>query len=107
MKTSGSTNPEMRRVIVGLKKLKKYPDLVKHLERPRRRRSSINIGDIEKLDQNKIAATEVLGTGQITKPVNIYAWRFSKSAKEKIEKAGGKALSLDDLLRNKDDVFVI
>ncbi len=107
MKTSGSTNPEMRRVIVGLKKLKKYSELVKQLERPRRRRSSVNLSDIEKLNHHKIATTEVLGSGEMTKSVNVYAWRFSKSAKEKIEKAGGKALSLDDLLRNKDEVVVV
>ncbi|MCS6875005.1 MAG: 50S ribosomal protein L15 [Pyrinomonadaceae bacterium] len=34
----------------------------------------------------------VLGNGDITKPLKIMAHRFTKSAKEKIEKAGGTAL---------------
>jgi len=35
---------------------------------------------------------KVLGRGEIAKPVTIKASRFSKSAAEKIEKAGGKAV---------------
>lgn len=34
---------------------------------------------------------KVLGDGEITKKLNVTAAKFSKSAKEKIEKAGGKA----------------
>lgn len=33
---------------------------------------------------------KVLGKGEITKKLTVSAHRFSKSAKEKIEKAGGK-----------------
>lgn len=32
---------------------------------------------------------KILGTGEITKALTVHAHRFSKSAKEKIEKAGG------------------
>ncbi len=39
----------------------------------------------------KAAALRVLGNGEITKAVNVSARYFSASAKEKIEKAGGKA----------------
>jgi len=34
---------------------------------------------------------KVLGDGEISKPMKVQAHAFSKSAKEKIEKAGGKA----------------
>ena len=34
---------------------------------------------------------KVLGDGELTTPLHIVAHRFSKSAREKIEKAGGKA----------------
>lgn len=107
MRTTGPTNPELKRMILSLKKLKKYPQLVKELERPRRRKSSINVADIEKMNEHKIAAVEVLGAGDLSKAVTVYSWRYSGSAKEKIYKAGGKALSLDDLIRNKDDVAVV
>ena len=35
---------------------------------------------------------KVLGDGELTKSLKVLAHRFSKSAKEKIEKAGGKAV---------------
>ena len=34
---------------------------------------------------------KILGDGELTKPVSVRAHKFSASAKEKIEKAGGKA----------------
>lgn len=37
----------------------------------------------------------ILGTGEITKALNISAHRFTKSAKEKIEKAGGTAILIE------------
>ena len=37
---------------------------------------------------------KILGTGTIEKPLEISADMFSKSAIEKIEKAGGKAIYL-------------
>ncbi len=52
--------------------------------------------DLAYLQQNKKAhssavALRVLGNGEITKAVTVKASYFSPSAKEKIEKAGGKA----------------
>jgi large subunit ribosomal protein L15 len=35
---------------------------------------------------------KVLGDGELTAAVTVYAHKFSKSAQEKIEKAGGKAI---------------
>ncbi|MBI4894959.1 MAG: uL15 family ribosomal protein [Candidatus Aenigmarchaeota archaeon] len=107
MKVTGSTNPELKKIILSLKKLKKYPALVKHLERPRRKKSSLNVADIEKMNEHKIATVEVLGAGDLSRAVTVYSWRYSASAKEKIHKSGGKALSLDDLVRNKDDVVIV
>lgn len=48
-------------------------------------------GDINKEALGLSAKTllKVLGTGEITKAVTVYADAFSASAKEKIEKAGG------------------
>ena len=41
--------------------------------------------------RNKRLPVKVLGVGEISKPVTVKAHAFSKSAIEKIEKAGGKA----------------
>lgn len=35
---------------------------------------------------------KILGNGELTAPITVYAHKFSKSAQEKIEKAGGKAI---------------
>ncbi|MBN1403793.1 MAG: 50S ribosomal protein L15 [Opitutales bacterium] len=39
---------------------------------------------------------KVLGEGEISRAVTVFAHKFSASAKEKIEKAGGKAVELSD-----------
>ncbi len=41
-----------------------------------------------------IGAVKVLGNGELTGAVEIHAHKFSQSAKEKIEKSGGKAVVL-------------
>jgi large subunit ribosomal protein L15 len=38
------------------------------------------------------ALLKILGAGEITTAVTVHAHKFSKSAQEKIEKAGGKAI---------------
>ena len=68
--------------------------------------AEINVKDIEKLDAKEIDLTwliengkahpssevlRVLGNGEISKAVTVKARYFTPSAKEKIEKAGGKA----------------
>ena len=68
--------------------------------------AEINVRDIEKLDADTIdliyliengkahpssEVLRVLGNGEISKAVTVKATHFSASAKEKIEKAGGKA----------------
>ena len=44
------------------------------------------------LAANKKALIKILGSGELKKAVTIHAHKFSKSAAEKIEKAGGKAV---------------
>ena len=68
--------------------------------------AEINVKDIEKLDAKEIdlnwliengkahpksEVLRVLGNGEISKAVTVKARYFTPSAKEKIEKAGGKA----------------
>ena len=70
--------------------------------------SIVNLDDLNKFDDGAVVNAEalkaagilskiepyglkVLGDGQLTKKVTVQAKKFSKSATEKIEKAGGKA----------------
>jgi len=54
----------------------------------------IGLDDYRKLGlvSDRNAPIKVLGSGELGKAVTIYAHKFSKSAAEKIAKAGGKAL---------------
>lgn len=57
----------------------------------------VSIVNPEVLHQNrairkKHVPVKILGTGEVAKALEVHAHRFSKSAKEKIEKAGGKAV---------------
>jgi large subunit ribosomal protein L15 len=69
----------------------------------------INIGDLESMDLQDVdlaklmeagvikvpkGGLKVLGDGELTKADNVTAMKFSASAKEKIEKAGGKATEI-------------
>ena len=57
----------------------------------------INVGDIEKKFKEgeiDLKNYKILGNGEIKRAITITAKAFTKSAKEKIEKAGGKIVEL-------------
>jgi len=58
--------------------------------------SEITQDDYKKLGlaSSKKALIKILGSGELTSAITIHAHKFSKSAQEKIEKAGGKAIVL-------------
>ena len=43
---------------------------------------------------HKIDLVKILGNGELTEAVTVHAHKFSKSAKNKIEKSGGKAITI-------------
>ena len=68
--------------------------LVEHLEGLKL--TEIGIDDYKKLGlaSSKKALIKILGSGELTTALTVHAHKFSKSAVEKIEKAGGKAVVL-------------
>jgi len=64
----------------------------------------IKVGDSYK-KKNKMI--KILGKGNITKPVTVYAHKISKSAAEKIIKAGGKVYILDEKVKLNKKVLEI
>ena len=56
--------------------------------------NEIGLDDYKKLGlvSSKKALIKVLGSGELTSAITVHAHKFSKSAVEKIEKAGGKAV---------------
>ena len=58
--------------------------------------TEISLDDYRKLGlaSQKKPLIKILGSGELTGAITIHAHKFSKSAQEKIEKAGGKVLQL-------------
>jgi len=58
--------------------------------------SEIALDDYKKLGlaSSKKALIKILGSGELSSAITVHAHKFSKSAAEKIEKAGGKAVVL-------------
>jgi large subunit ribosomal protein L15 len=58
--------------------------------------TEITLDDYKKLglSSSKKALIKILGSGELTAALTIHAHKFSKSAAEKIEKAGGKVVVL-------------
>jgi large subunit ribosomal protein L15 len=81
--------------------------------------AAINVGDLEVFDagakvdekalrargivKGKIDRIKILGDGELTKSVTVTAHSFSKTAQEKIKKAGGKAVLLAPAAENTAD----
>ncbi len=83
-------------------KAKIWKDIAERLETPRRNRAEVNVGKIAKYTKPNdmvIVPGKVLGGGEINHPVIVAALSFSKKAREKIERVGGKCLKILDLVK--------
>ena len=107
VKRTGPTNPILKKLIDDLKEnaLKTHSnflkDIAEKLNKPRRKRIEVNLAHIErytKENETVIVPGVVIGYGELSKPVTISAWKFSKPAMEKIKKIKGKAISIEDLV---------
>mgnify|MGYP006267564291 CR=1 FL=1 len=106
---SEKTNPALLSLIEGLKKTSyenKAPiwkDIAERLEKPLRNWPEVNLNRISMYVHEKETALipgKVLSTGKLTKKVSIAAWSFSEKASEKIKKAGGKTLTIEELVKH-------
>ena len=108
-KKSKKTNPVLLELIHELKKQSNendvhiWKDIAVRLEKPSRNWAEVNLNRISKYILDKETALvpgKVLATGDLTKKVSIAAWSFSEKSQEKIKKAGGKCMSIEELLKN-------
>ncbi len=105
----GPTNPYLKELIEVMERDRKpfWKRVAHFLAKPRRQRVAVNVSKINKYSQEGktvVVPGKVLGDGPIEKPVVVVAFTFSKRAKEKIEKAGGKAMLLQDYYKPGRDV---
>jgi large subunit ribosomal protein L18e len=78
-----------------------WKDIAKRLEKPNSRWAQVNIRRIaqhSKKGDTVIVPGKLLGEGELKVPVTVAAFSFSESAKKKIVSAGGKGLSIPELV---------
>jgi len=81
-------------------KRKFWKAVARLLEKPRRKRIVVNIEKINKLaDDGKVVVVpgKVLGKGELTKNITIAAFSYSKKAKDIIEKARSRAITIKEV----------
>ena len=100
------TNPQLLRTIDALYEMSRrnnaaiWKAVARKLEKPSKNWAEVNIGKIaEHLKEGEIAVVpgKVLGMGDAGK-IEVAAWKFSRKARQKIEKAGGKCYSIVELM---------
>ena len=109
MAKKNKTNPMLVSLIQELKKQSNendvaiWKDIALRLEKPSRNWPVVNLNRISQHVNEKETALipgKVLSDGKLTKKVSIAAWSFSEKSKEKIKKAGGKTMSIEELIKS-------
>lgn len=104
MKRTGPTNPLLQKAILELKmqKAKLWKQVAYELERATRKRREVNLSAVQRFakdGETVLVPGKVLSAGNLQKKVTIAAWSFSTAAKEKIKTAGGKFMTISELIK--------
>ncbi len=100
------TNSELNETIADLKrkgrqnKARAWLRVAEFLGKPKRSRTAVNVSRIArntKKDDTVVIPGKVLAAGSIDHPVHVGAFKFSHTARTKIEKAGGSCVTLSRL----------
>ena len=103
------TNPMLITLIHELKKQASeneapiWKDIALRLEKPLKNWPEVNLDRISKYTSEKEIALipgKVLSTGNLTKKISIAAWSFSDKSQDKIKKAGGNYMTIEELIKN-------
>lgn len=76
--------------------------LAGELSRPRKNRREVNLDKLNKYTKDGevvVVPGKVLGEGSLDHKITVAAYKFSNSAIEKIEKSGGKYMTLEALMK--------
>ena len=107
-KPTGPTNPILKSLIEEIRTQgykENIPFLIKlaeELETPTRKRTEVNLSKLNRVcKENEIVIVpgKVLSSGFLKKPLKIAAVNFSMMSIDKIHKAGGKAMSIKELIK--------
>lgn len=106
-KPTGSTNPQVRKLLRKLReqgreqKARIWLELAERLEGSRRSRAEVNLGQLNRFTEEGsviVVPGKVLAAGKLDHSVQVAALMFSAPAKRKIVAAGGSALTLSQLM---------
>ena len=106
-KKSRKTNPNLVGLISKLKEASRtnkapvWRDIALRLEGPASNWAEVNISRLDRYaseNETVVVPGKLLGSGEIDKKVTVAAYRFSGQAKDKISKAGGQNMSIEELL---------
>jgi len=112
-KRTGTTDPNLINLINILKKKSTetntslWKTVAQKLEKPRKQRVSINLSKINRYSkQNDVVVVpgSVLSSGNLSHSVTIAALKFSETAKEKIQSAKSKFITIEELLDSNFEV---
>ncbi len=107
MKKISKTDPNIVLLIDELKRESReggtaiWRDIARRLEKPRRNWAEVNISRLEIYANDGdtiVVPGKVLGAGSLSKKLTVAAFRFSESAREMIKKAGGRNLTIEELV---------
>ncbi|HTY47018.1 MAG TPA: 50S ribosomal protein L18e [Methanomassiliicoccales archaeon] len=108
MKDTKKTDPNLVLLVDSLKASSRekgveiWRDIALRLEKPARSWAEVNLSRLERYAKEGdiiVVPGKVLGAGAINKKLTVAAYKFSESAKKKIEQAGGRQLTIPDLVR--------
>ncbi|NLK31484.1 MAG: 50S ribosomal protein L18e [Methanosarcina flavescens] len=109
VKLTRKTNPRIVSLILTLKERANantapiWKDIARRLEMPSRNYAAVNISKINRhtaKDDVLLIPGKVLGAGLLDHPVTVAALNFSDSAAKKITEAGGRCLSLEEIVES-------
>jgi large subunit ribosomal protein L18e len=107
MKTGSKTDPNLVALIDSLKAASRekgsaiWRDIALRLEKPSRNWAEVNLSRLERYANEGdiiVVPGKVLGAGSINKKLTVAAYKFSGSASKKIEEAGGRQLTIPELV---------
>jgi len=110
LKKLKTTNPELKEIIILLKKQSRenkadiWSDIAERLAKSRRKRVVVNLSRLNRYTKKSDTVAvpgKVLGSGEIEHPITVAAFTFSAKAKEKIIAVKGKCISFAELIKKK------
>ena len=105
-------NPELHRVVVELRRAARahaapiWGSVADRLERARHGSAPVNVGHLERLaeaEETVVVPGKLLADGPLSKALTVAAYSYSSGARAKVRAAGGRALTISELLEAKPD----